>query len=591
MAEAEFRFRGRRINTIRGGWGEEMTRYREGRRWEGCRGKMRWYAIAVLLFAFSLPAQVLAFEIDSGNPDLKLRWENTLRYTVADRVKKQNPHILASPNNDDGDRNFKMGIVENRLDVLSEFDLIYKRLHGFRVSGAGWYDDAYRGQLDGSSLATSNHLDENGQPALGLSSYAKRFYRGPSGEILDAFVFTGFDVGAIPVNVKVGRVTLFWGEGLLLGGIIHGISYGQSSIDAQKAFAMPGTEAKELFRPRGQVNIQSQLTKTLSVSAQYFFEWEAAHLAEGGTYLGTSDPALFGGESLVIAPGVPGVRFGKGGFITPSNSGEWGVAARWSPEWLNGTLGAYYRKTSDILPQVIVSPATRSYFLNYGGDIDLLGVSLSKVILGISVGSELSYRWNMPLVSDTVSVVPGGPPGTIAALPGSGETGGARGNTWHGLVNLLGVLPRTMLFNGASWNTEFTWNRWDKVTQNPFVFRGRDSYTGIDKVSKDAFAVGLNFTPTWYEVLPGVSLSLPLSYSMGLGTNSAVTFGGNRGSGTYSGGLSADVYYTKYIFDLRYIGWFGDYATAANGSITVANGTNALLKDRNEVVFTAKTTF
>lgn len=551
---------------------------------------MQWGAVlAAVAIAFTAPGQGLAFEIDTGNPDLAVRWENTLRYTLADRVKKQDSHILASPNNDDGDRNFDKGIVENRLDVLSEFDLSYKRRHGFRVSGAFWYDDAYSGTLDGSSLATSNHL-ENGQPAQGLSSYAKRYYRGPSGEFLDSFVFTGFDIGEIPVNVKFGRVTQYWGESLLLGGIINGVSYGQSSVDAQKAFAMPGTEAKELFRPRYQAYVQSLPTKTLSVAAQYFLEYDAARLPEGGTYLGANDPLQFGGESLVIAPGVPGVRFRKGADISPDNSGEWGVAVRWSPEWLQGTLGAYYRNTSDIIPQVLVRPATGNYYLNYGGDVNLLGVSLSKEILGISVGSELSYRWNMPLVSDTVLVIPGGPPGTIASLPGNGETGGARGNTWHGLVNFLGVISRTRLFDTASWNTEITWNRWDQVTQNPNVFRGRESYTGIDKARKDACAVGMNFTPTWYQVFPGVDFSSPLSFSTGLGRNSGVALSANRGSGTYSGGVSADVY-TRYTFTLQYIGWFGDYATAANGSITQANGGNALLKDRNEVVFTAKTTF
>jgi len=551
---------------------------------------MPWCVAAVVaVMAFTMPSGASAFEFGTGNPDLSMRWENTMRYTLANRVDKQNQNILASPNNDDGDRNFGRGVVSNRLDVLSEFDLIYKRLNGFRVSAAGWYDHAYE-NLDGTSIATSNHL-ENGQPALGLSNHAKRFYRGPSGEILDAFVFTGFDVGSVPVNIKFGQHTVFWGEGLLLGGIIHGVSYGQSSIDAQKAFAIPGTEAKELFRPRYSVSMQSQLTKSLSVAAQYFLDWEPARLPESGSYLGNSDPILFGGESLIIVPGVPGVRFGRGPDISPRKSGDWGVAARWNPEWLQGTLGAYYRNFSDILPQLLVSPASGTYNINYGGDIDLLGLSLSKQILGTSFGTELSYRWNMPLVGDAVTVLPSGPPGSIAALPGKGETGGARGNTWHGLVNFLGLLPRTALFSAGSWNTEFTWNRWDKVTQNPFVFKGRDNYTQIDKVSKDAFAVGLNVTPTWYQVLPGVDISLPLSYSMGLGTNSAVVNGGNRGSGTYSIGLSADVYSTKYIFDLKYADWFGDYTTNSNGSIKVANGGNALLKDRGQIVFTAKTTF
>jgi len=50
----------------------------------------------------------------------------------------------------------------------------------------------------------------------------------------DAFAFANFDVVQLPVNVKVGQHTVYWGESLLLGGAIHGISYSQNSIDAWK---------------------------------------------------------------------------------------------------------------------------------------------------------------------------------------------------------------------------------------------------------------------------------------------------------------------------------------------------------------------
>ena len=42
-------------------------------------------------------------------------------------------------------------------------------------------------------------------------------------------------------------------------------------------------------------------------------------------------------------------------------------------------------------------------------------------------------------------------PGQIAttAVPANGDTPGARGNTMHGLVNGLGFLPKTALFDTA----------------------------------------------------------------------------------------------------------------------------------------------
>ncbi len=46
--------------------------------------------------------------------------------------------MLKNPNFDDGDRNFDRGRVFTRLDLLTEFDVIWKRQIGFRVSAAGW---------------------------------------------------------------------------------------------------------------------------------------------------------------------------------------------------------------------------------------------------------------------------------------------------------------------------------------------------------------------------------------------------------------------------------------------------------------------
>src|SRR5690606_24394425 len=56
---------------------------------------------------------VHAFEFDTGNPDLAVRWDNSLRYAYANRVQSQDAAILRSPNNDDGDRNFNKGTVLN----------------------------------------------------------------------------------------------------------------------------------------------------------------------------------------------------------------------------------------------------------------------------------------------------------------------------------------------------------------------------------------------------------------------------------------------------------------------------------------------
>jgi hypothetical protein len=615
--------------------------------------------------ALALPVTAGAFEWDTGNEDLSIRFDNTVRFNVMSRVADEDEAMLANWNTDDGARNFPQGSVFTRFDLLTEFDVVWQRSLGFRVSAASWWDAGYD-SLDNRALATSNNLDKNGLPILGLDKHTQRYAEGPSGEFLDVFAFAKFDVGNAPVNIKVGQTTVFWGESLLFNGAIHGVSYSQNPIDVWKGLATPGAEAKELFRPRVGFNVQSTVTDTLSVAAQYFFNWQsfdkqAWRYPESGSYLTINDAYLYGGDSFIVGrnpfaavvPGAPAfLRAWRGKDIEPEeNSGNYGLALRWSPQWLDGTVGAYYRRTYDMQPQLMLTPgivpglllppaqcsgiggaplpgnnciintqATNTqdllqkgrfglYNVAYGEDIDIFGLSLSKQIVGISVGAELSYRDNMPLLSDPVQVLPGRlvsrAPGTIAtsAVPETG-TPGALGETMHGLVNLLGIVGATPVFDAASWAAELTWMTWLDVTQNEAVFKGRKGYGQIDAVDKNYFGLGMNFTPTWYQVLPGMDLLAPLSWSEGISGNSAVTAGGQENAGSFGIGLAAD-FYQKYRVDLKYVGFYGDYSKcprpnvtaqpgscAGNaGSADIYNGTNASVSDRDFISLTFKMTF
>ena len=616
---------------------------------------MRRRAAALAIAAlFGAAGGAQAFDIDTGNSDIQMRWDNTVRYNLGVRAQNQNSEILGSPNFDDGDRNFSNGsLVTNRFDVLSEFDFIYKRQMGFRVSGAGWYDFAYR-SLDNTNTATANTLVD-GLPVAGqLSPYTQRYAKGFSGEFLDAFVFANFDAGSVPMNIKAGQHTVYWGDSLLLGGAIHGISYGQNPLDVWKGFATPGSEAKELFRPRGGLTLQAQPTKELSIAGQWFYNWQADRIPESGSYLTIQDPLNFGGDSFIVGPNplaaaIPGapayLRLWRGQDIKPptnsSSLDDWGVSARWSPAWLDGTLGFYFRNTTDVFPQALATPGVIAVpaapcssrggaplpggtlcFVNpnattpadlqkfgklglyngaYGDNIHIYGITLAKSIAGVSVGAELSYRQNMPLVSDPVNVLPAAfvplSPGSIATtdVPSKG-TPGALGDTFHGLMNAVQIFPATPLFSTATLAAELTWMQWSKVTQNEAVFKGRSGYTAIDKPSRNYFGLAINFTPVWFQVWPGVDLLAPLTWSQGISGNSAVAFGGSENGGNWSAGIAADIY-QKYRIDLKYSGYYGDYstnptgATPAGGVLGVPNGANASLSDRGWVSLTFKTTF
>jgi len=628
---------------------------------------------AAIAAALALPQVAGAFEANTGNEDLAVRWDNTLRVNVVKRAASQDQAILKSWNFDDGDRNFDNGASFMRFDLLSEFDLVWKKSLGFRVSAAGWYDGGYA-NLDNDNLATENNLGSNGLPQYGLSRYSNRYAQGPSGEFLDVFGFAKFNIGDAPVNIKLGQTTVFWGESLLLGGAIHGVNYSQNPIDLWKGLATPGAEAKELFRPRVGFNIQSTVTDTLSVAAQYFFNWQefsnqAYRYPEAGTYLSVGDPLLWGADSFIVAQngfrainpaGPQYLRAWRGKDITPEdNSNNYGLAVRWSPEWLSGTFGAYYRKTYDMQAQLMLTPGVATslpsglcraiggdsfvppaappttagpcvinqkatnrsdllakgkfgeYNIAFNDDIDIYGISLSKQFFGLSLGAELSYRQNMSLLSDAVQVLPAplvpSTPGAIATtdVPKHG-TPGATGDTMHGLVNLVGVVGETWFFDTASWSTELTWMTWLDVNQNEAVFKGRKGYDQIDAVDKNYFGLGVNFTPTWFQVFPSVDMLMPLSWSQGF-ANSAVTSGGQDGGGTFGIGAAMDIR-QKYRIDLKYVGFYGDYSKCPrpnttpqpgtcgangsnNGSADIYNGSFAVISDRDFVSLTFKATF
>lgn len=557
--------------------------------------------------AVLMAGNAAAFELDLGNPDLAVRWDNTVRYNAAQRVAARDSRIGNNYKFDEGTYSFDKGdLVANRLDLLTELDMVYKKDMGLRISAAGWYDNAYDGKSVTRNPALSSPSSYNNSQ---YSNYTKRYYAGPSGEILDAFVFTNFDAGDVPVKLKVGRHTVFWGEALLLGGAMHGVSYSQMPLDLQKGFATPGVEAKELFRPLNQISGQAQLTDTLSVAAQYFLEWEPYRYPEGGTYLGPADFAFNGPDSIVQAvhPVLGPLGYTRAAPVTPKNNGEFGVSAKWSPEPLDGTLGFYYRRFADKMPQPLVTELKAAagfplandshYRLIYPDKIDLFGVSLAKNIGGVSVGAELSYRRNTPLSAQTLGNA------SAFGVPASGQTFGPRGDTMHGLVNLMGTISKTPLFDAASWATELTWAHLAKVRSGENLFNGvgyngcrnAAGAVGGDKwdgcATKNYVGIGAAFTPTWFQVMPGVDLSMPITYSIGLKGNSPTTFGGNQGLGNYSIGLGADIY-QKYRVDLKYIDYVGKYrVNAAGNTVTTVNGFTSVLSDRGFLSLTFKASF
>ena len=126
----------------------------------------------------SRPAACHAMEIETGNPDLAIRWDNTVRVEPrrARRRPRQQDRQLGARPTKAPTASTRATSVAKRIDLLSEFDVVYKKRFGVRVSGTGWYDAAYGDKSQSNPNA----------PLVNIPSYVgnqysgttKRLYRG-----------------------------------------------------------------------------------------------------------------------------------------------------------------------------------------------------------------------------------------------------------------------------------------------------------------------------------------------------------------------------------------------------------------------------
>jgi hypothetical protein len=114
---------------------------------------------------------------------------------------------------------------------------------------------------------------------------------------------------------------------------------------------------------------------------------------------------------------------------------------------------------------------------------------------------------------------------------------------------------------------ELQWSQWTKVRSGANLFNavgfapcnGKDKWDGC--TTKNYVGTSLAFTPTWYQVFPGVDLSAPMSYAGRPQRQCRHRLRRQRGAGQLpASACPADVQ-QKYRFDLKYI----DYGRPLQG--------------------------
>ncbi|MDO6441791.1 MULTISPECIES: DUF1302 domain-containing protein [unclassified Marinobacter] len=339
-----------------------------------------------------------------------------------------NSSVGASSNNfDDGNLNFNKGdtyskIIKGNSDLFLSYNVdsdTLTRVGGF-VRGRYWYDFELKDE--------NRAVDPVGQRRE-LNSAVKDNASG--GEILDAYVFSDWYFGDVPVSLRYGKQVVSWGESTFIQGGINTIN----PVDVP-AFRAPGSELKDALLPVEMFYASAGITENITVEGFIQTGWEPVRPDDCGTFFSTNDFAAEGCGPVLLAGQLPDSQAYAQGFITPrlgdqeaDSKDQFGVALRWYvPELNDAEIGFYYIKYNSRLPYISgvsnnpSSPLPTqqndpskdftqfpSYFVEYPENINLYGISINTTIPGgWSLGAEYSFRDNLPLQWSAFEMIFGG---------------------------------------------------------------------------------------------------------------------------------------------------------------------------------------
>jgi hypothetical protein len=451
---------------------------------------------------------------------IEIQFQNTLQYSVLQRVAPVNAQLNSNINGDDGDKNLAGGIVSNRFDLISKLNVSYQNF-GFDASVDSFYDFVYNQKTQNTDALTYNPAQE---PPSKFTAQTIAI-SGRNIELRNLFAYGSSTIFGDPVTIRVGRFVNLFGESLLFAA--NGISYGQAPIDAQRAASVPNTQAKDLFLPVGQADGTVQFSDAISATAYYQFEWEKGILPPEGSYFSTADLLDGGGQRIIAFPPTPNAHipggYAPGGYfyrnndIKGSTTGQFGLAVHYDPPDSQYDIGFYALQYNDSEPQVythvhavpsfvpgayLPSLSLGTYQLVYADHIQIYGVSASTTVGPTNFAGEISARTNEPLNS-TVTILPGPP-----VDAGNGRNAlYAKGNTLHYQASAIYLGPGAKLWDASTVLFEAAGDNLLGFSKN------RENFTQ----GTQHMAIGLRAIPsiTYYSVVSG----LDLTPSIGFGYN------------------------------------------------------------------------
>ena len=325
-------------------------------------------------------------------------------------VGQGNGGTASSTNYDDGNLNFDKGdtvskLVKGNSELFLNYDAdssVLTRV-GALVRGRYWYDFELK--------------DENRQ-FTPLSSDGSDNASG--GEILDAYIFTDWYFGNVPVSARYGNQVVSWGESTFIPNGINAIN----PIDVN-AFRAPGAELKDALLPVEMFYISAGITENVTIEGFVQTDWEKVRTDDCNTFFSTVDFVADGCGPVFLEGRRSDADNAANSFQVlqrledreADTKDQFGVALRWYVPALNDSeIGLFYIKYNSRLPYIsgfVNDPANGvnfpDYFIEYPENIDLYGISINTTVPGgWSLGAEYSFRNDVPIQWNAFELITGG---------------------------------------------------------------------------------------------------------------------------------------------------------------------------------------
>lgn len=282
--------------------------------------------------------------------DLDYRYVGNANATAA-FLDGRNPNNYRQPDTssiDNADQNWKKGSTYSEVvKAIVEVEMNYKNYGAF-VRGRTFYDHRIINGDGVTDRATFYPSPDNG------NSYEPVQSTGTGGEILDAFVWGDWWVADRPLNVRLGKQVISWGEGLFFANGINTIN----PVDVNALLA-PGSELKEALIPVESLFGSFGITDNLSVEAFYQFKWRETQAPDCGTFFSTSDlvgpgcyAGFYAGGRDAGSPSAEFVNLPRGEDIEGSDDDQYGFAFRYLIEPIGTEVAFYHIRYNSRLPVV-----------------------------------------------------------------------------------------------------------------------------------------------------------------------------------------------------------------------------------------------